>query len=264
MSPERRTFLVAGAALGAGAFVSSISSAGAGPAQVGVMAGSNTQTKSYFFATPLEATWRVFTQPTERKIWWGHPTDELANALEVRPPNFYRTKIDHPGLPGPTEVSVSFDAVDGGTRITHTTTGFGEGLQWETAKQTSSHGLDEMMGDLALCLRTGAGYPRHTVFRCFDFLRGTREVPGGLELYEVPPGTLAAELGMKPGDTLVGIGGAGVYGFAHVHFATRSHRPGDVVEVAWVRGDQVLTGTGKMTATVSLRDGRTIPEPAKS
>ena len=113
-----------------------------------------------------------------------------------------------------------------------------------------------MMGDLALYLRTGVGFPRHVVFRCFDLLKGTREVPGGLEVFDVLEGTLAAEVGLQPGDTVVGLGGAGVYGFREVCFAVRSHSPGDRIEVTWVRGDQVLTGSGRMTGTMPVRAER--------
>lgn len=136
---------------------------------------------------------------------------------------------------------------------------FGDGLVWQNALQTSSEGVDEMMSDLALYLRTGVGFPRHVVFHCFDLFKGTREAPGGLEVFEATPGTLAAEIGLQPGDTIVGLGGAGVFGFREVQFFARTHTPGDVVEVKWVRGNRVLTAQGKMTGTMPLRQ-RSAPQ----
>jgi membrane-associated protease RseP (regulator of RpoE activity) len=221
----------------------------------GSVSGDRSHTKAYLVGAPIEVTWRAFTDPHERKTWFGFPFDQLENALELDPPNFFRVGIDHPGLPGPTETSVMFEAVDGGTRITHTHSGFGEGLEWENALQSSSYGVDEMMGDLALYLRTGVGYPRHVVFRCFDLLKGTREVPGGLEVFEVREGTLAAEVGLRPGDTVVGLAGAGVYGFRDLLFALREHAPGDVIEVTWVRGNEIMTGHGPLTGTMPVRPG---------
>jgi hypothetical protein len=216
--------------------------------------------KSYLMPASVEVTWRAYTNPDERKIWFGYPMNPLENALEVRSPNFLRFGADHPGLPGPTEVSVTFEALNGETQITQTHFGFGDGLVWENALHTSSEGVDEMMSDLALYLRTGVGVPRHVVFHCFDLLKGTREAPGGLEIFEATPGTLAAEIGLQPGDTIVGLGGAGVFGFREVQFFARTHAPGDVVEVKWVRGNQVLTAQGKMTGTMPLRQ-RSAPTP---
>ncbi len=215
--------------------------------------GECSYTKSYFVAARVETTWHAFTDPGERGVWFGFPMDALENALEVDAPKFFRVGIDHPGLPGPTETSVTFEAVDGGTRITHTLAGFGDGPVWENALQTAAYGVDEMMGDLALYLRTGVGFPRHVVFRCFDMLKGTREVAGGLELFEVYEGTFPSEVGLQPGDTVVGLGGAAVYGFRDVLFALREHAPGDVIDVTWVRGNELLTGRGALTGTMPLR-----------
>jgi uncharacterized protein YndB with AHSA1/START domain len=218
------------------------------------VSGNCSHTESYVMPAGIEATWKAFTDPAARQAWFGFALDQLTGALEADPPRLLRVAIDHPGLPGPTETTVTFEALDdGSTRIRHTLGGYGEGPMWENALQSSAYGIDEMMGDLALYLRTGAGFPRHIRFRCFDLLKGTRQVPGGLEVFEAPPGTLPAEVGMQPGDLVVALAGAGVYGFRDVLFATRSHAPGDEIEVSWVRDGEILSGRGHLTGTMPVR-----------
>jgi hypothetical protein len=266
MHLDRRTFITASAFLGAGTLAFSPTPDAAaeevkrpvGRPQGDAEASTTSKqlhNQSFLMPAPIDATWRAYTNPEQRKVWWGLASDPLADALEVRPPKFIRSVIDHPGLPGKIENSFTFQRVDGGTQVIVGRSGFGDGPVWENALQTSGHGITEMMGDLALFLRTGVGYPRHTVFRCYDLLKGTREVPGGVEVFEVQSGTLASEIGLQPGDTVVGLGGAGIFSLREVQFVSRAYKPGDVVEVVWVRDGRLLTAKGQMTNTVQLRHG---------
>jgi hypothetical protein len=218
------------------------------------MAGSHALTKTYVMPASVEATWRAFTDPRERQIWFGFPLDPLADAIEVNAPTYMRVAVNHPGLPGPTATTVAFEPDGSGARVTHTLGGYGDGPVWENALQTSAKGVDEMMSDLALYLHTGVGFPRHVKFGCFDFYKGTREVPGGLEIFEAQPGTLAAEVGLQPGDIVVALGGAGVFSFYDVNFASNTYAPGDIVEVTWVRGGELHTERGHMTGVMPRRE----------
>jgi uncharacterized protein YndB with AHSA1/START domain len=217
------------------------------------VSGDHSHTASYLLPAPIEATWRAFTDPTERERWFGFPLDQLSGALDADPPTYLRTVMDHPGLPGPTVTTVTFEPFDSDTRITHTLGGYGNGPVWENALQTSAYGVDEMMGDLAVYLRTGVGHPRHVVFRCFDLLKGTRQVAGGLEVFEATPGTIAAQVALEPGDIVVGLAGAAVYGFRDLLFGLREHAPGDVVEVTWVRGGRLHSARGALSGTMPVR-----------
>jgi uncharacterized protein YndB with AHSA1/START domain len=260
MKIDRRKFVGSGMAIGIGALGAASTAVGAPVNPIGLRAersegakGKGELVVTNVMPAPVDRTWRAFTDPQERKIWWGHPTDPLDGALEVRPQALIRGRVDHPGLPGAMTTATTFKAVSGGTLVTQVQSGFGEGPQWESAMQSVAHGMGEMMGDMALYLKTGVGFPRHVVFSCFDFLQGTLEVPGGLEVYEIPEGSLPDQLGMQPGDIVVGLAGAGVYGLAQIHFATRSHAPGDEVEVKWVREGKLMSGTGRMTKIVAMR-----------
>ena len=263
---NRRTFVAAGAALGASGLASTAAvartlRAGAAPDTLP----GRSHTQIYFMAAPLEVTWRAFTSDAERKVWWGVPGgNPIATAAEVRAPHLIHSKIDHPGLPGPTETLIKFETVEGGTRITHISGGYGNTPVWQNSLESSADGIDEMMSDLALYLRTGTGFPRHTgagwpkrAPHPNDLRTGTRNTPGGVEVMEVRPGTLAAEAGIQPGDTLVALGDAGIYTMRDLRLANLMHAPGDVVELTWVRGKQVMKGKGRMVAApIQWRDGR--------
>lgn len=248
MGLDRRTFVTAtGIALGAASASAAPTSDNASPAT------QQWHRYTNLMPAPLDATWRAWTDPAARVVWWGYATDALKDAAEAVPMKSIRTVVNHPGLPGITTQVVTFEAAPGGTLVTNAFTGFGDGAVWESALQSTAHGVHEMMGDLALYLRTGAGFPRHVRLRARDLLRGTREVAGGVEVYEVTKDTLAAEIGLRPGDIVVSMAGAGVYNFAGVHFACRAFGPGDPMEVKWVRDGRLMTATGKLTSTATLR-----------
>lgn len=164
------------------------------------------------------------------------------------PPYVQRGVVDHPGLPGRTETIVVLEPAEGGTTVTQTMTGLGDKELWRNSVDPGG-GIAEMMGDLALYLRTGVGFPRHTHVALpakrphpNDFAAGARNSPGGVEILDVPPRTLAAQVGMKPGDVLVALSDTGIYNLGDLDVARLGLAPGDTVEVAWVRADKVMRG----------------------
>jgi hypothetical protein len=68
----------------------------------------------------------------------------------------------------------------------------------------------------------------------------------GVLLTGVRPGSPAERAGIAAGDVLVRLGGTGVRNLQDLAFALRSHRPGDVVEVEWRRGDATRTARVKL------------------
>jgi hypothetical protein len=202
---------------------------------------------------PIEKVWRAWTDQAERKTWFGY-ANTIQQATEVRPPYLERSDIDHPAQPGPLKATVTLEVAEGGTLLTHELDGFGTTPIWQAAWSSSRLGTEEMMIDLALYLRTGVGFPRHT-HKAFpnplphpnDLLGETREVPGGVEVFAVGNGTLSAEAGLQPGDTIVALGETGVFNMRDLRVIYSLHAPGDVVELTWVRGGKLLTGKGRMT-----------------
>lgn len=266
MQVGRRKFVVGGAALGVAISAPVGGAAAAVPQSRPAPSSTSPQreiSEEFFIPEAPNEVWRVFTDPIERGVWFGYPGKPGSAGEKLRLGEWTRTPVDHPGMPGPYETAVKLEAVAGGTRITHTISGYGEGPVWENAVQSSADGIAEMFGDLAIYLRTGVGFPRHTG-RAFpnrpghpnDLRTGTRSVPGGLEILEVFPGTLAAEAGLQPQDVVVAIGDAGIFGMRDMRLFNLAHTPGDVVEVTWVRGRKLMTGEGRMVqAPIRWRNG---------
>jgi hypothetical protein len=58
--------------------------------------------------------------------------------------------------------------------------------------------------------------------------------------------SFADHLGLQPGDVLVELGGAAVFGHRELWFFMRQHRPGDDADAAWVRGGQLVRGRARL------------------
>jgi S1-C subfamily serine protease len=74
-----------------------------------------------------------------------------------------------------------------------------------------------------------------------------RESAAGVRIERAVPGGFAAEAGLTEGDLLVSIGNAGVYRRADVWFLQREHRPGEEMEVAFVRDGELQRGKGRLS-----------------
>lgn len=256
MRLDRRGFVAGGAVLGAATMNATTAAAADTPrGATRLAAASLGVSEPFFIPAPPERVWRVFNDPVERGKWFGVPgAPSTGGSKKLRLGQWDTTAVDHPGMPGPYQTSVKFDAVPGGTLINHKVTGFGPGPVWENAVQSSVDGIAEMFSDLAIYLRTGVAFPRHTG-RAFpnrpphpnDLRTGTRGIPGGLEVLEVKPGTLAAEAGLQAGDVIVAVGDAGIFGMRDVRMLSLAHSPGDEIEVTWIRNGKLMKGGGRMT-----------------
>ena len=69
------------------------------------------------------------------------------------------------------------------------------------------------------------------------------------------PAGFADQLGFQPGDVLVELGGAAVFGHRELWFFMRQHQPGDEAEAAWVRDGQ-LSGVAPTPRPSAARRGR--------
>ncbi len=63
----------------------------------------------------------------------------------------------------------------------------------------------------------------------------------------VTPDSLAASVGLEPGDRVTAINGEGITSFADLTEIMADLLPGAVVDFEYVRGDSVLTGAGQLT-----------------
>jgi uncharacterized protein YndB with AHSA1/START domain len=207
--------------------------------------------RSFSVAVPVERAWQAMTDPDEIAQWFFSPIGEgettsgfdlfgtktEIDVLEVEPLRRFRyseTGGPVPKVNGYAEVTVTFEDVGSGTRITITRSGFGDGPDWDAAIEMVGRGLEESIADCILYVETGVSYPRHPARRSYSGIVGF-DTPAGLRVRSVEPDTFGAQLGLAPGDLLVELGGAALFGKRELMFFLRGHAPGERVEAAWVR-----------------------------
>ena len=154
------------------------------------------------------------------------------------------------------DVTVVFEAIDGGTRITMTQAGFGTGSILES--DGVRRGMAETLADLVLYLEHGVRFARHRDITARSSLGATlSEVPGAVRVVDVVVGELADDAGVQSGDLLLQLGGAAVFDLTDVAFFLREHGEGEETEVVFAHDGDVRRGSGRLAPVESdaLRDG---------
>jgi uncharacterized protein YndB with AHSA1/START domain len=220
---------------------------------------SGTYERTFTVSVPVDRAWRACTHPDELARWFFTPagrdgdesrfdlygTEVAFTILEVDPPHRLRYRdAGGPALgrPGPIETCMTFEAEDTGTRITIVHSGFGDGDDWAAALESVTRGADETVADLILYLETGVGFPRHPIEQGHHGIRA-REAPAGLVVHAVDPGAFGDLLGLAPGDLLVEVGGAPVFGFRELWAVARATPPGRETTASWIRGGELHRGS---------------------
>lgn len=215
-------------------------------------AAAGTYERTFVVAVPAERAWQAFVDPKEREAWMGsRPTDSLEpgemKVGTVEPHRRLSWSQSQSGLDGWYETTVTFEEVSSGTRITVTRSGFGDSEDWHHYAENTAHGFEEMIADLILYLETGVRGGRHFSFRS-GIGATTTQSGAGVRITHVVPGGFAAEAGMQAGDLFLRLNGASVVQVTDLAFAGREHAPGEVVEVEYARGGEVLRGRGALSA----------------
>lgn len=216
--------------------------------------------KTFTLSVPVDKAWEGFTDPKLIEVWL---TSTVENA-DVRPggqiaftpdeygqlvwdivevePGRRLTYREGPGvLPVTTEVTVTFEEAEAGTRVTITQSGFGEGVDWQAKIDGVGLGWDQTLAALDLYLRTGVRLDRFFTFRS-DLGFEADEVLAGPLVRTVADGSFAARAGIEPGDIVVRLGDAPIFSRADLWLFTREHAAGEEVEVAYARGGELRTG----------------------
>lgn len=219
--------------------------------------------QTYVLAVTPERAWRAFTDQREREAWSWDRTHEfdarpggrvryeyMGSTIEgvvedARPPRLLRWRTGAGILPGETVISVSFEAHEGGTKITITQSGFGDGDEWLTQIESHTLGDRQLIADLALYLRTGISFKRKPTWRVWLGARFT-ETPAGLEVISVTAGGFAARAGMKPGDLFVQLGRAPIFDRSDLWLLQREHGPGEEMEAIFIRGQLMQRATATL------------------
>lgn len=222
--------------------------------------------RTFSVRVPPARAFRAFTDPNELEQWFtpkfdadaeeGAPGVKAEAASPGGQVHFEVTQIKDDELlcyrqwaASPEtgiDVTVVFEPVEGGTKITVTHAGFG-GDSILTSDSVRN-GMLENFADLILYLEHGVSFPRHRDMPATAWLGAMFLDSGaGAEAVEVEPGAFADQVGLQPGDVLLQLGRAPVFGYREVMFFLREHDVGDEVEAVWARNGKVLRGRGRLT-----------------
>jgi uncharacterized protein YndB with AHSA1/START domain len=222
--------------------------------------------RTFSVSVPVERAWRAFTDPAELEVWLAHrfDADDDQHAVAETPGGplgfevtefvenerlGYRQWAAAPdtGI----DVTVVFEAVDTGTRITMTQAGFGAGSILESDEV--HRGMDESLSDLVLYLEHGVRYARHRdVTRRCTLGATVSEIPGAVRIDDLEPGAFAAAAGLQAGDLLLQLGHAPVFDVSDVAFFLRDHDEGEETDVVFARDGEVQRGHGRLAPVGAL------------
>jgi uncharacterized protein YndB with AHSA1/START domain len=227
---------------------------------------SNDYEKTFSVRVPPERAFRAFTDPSELEQWFtpkfeadaeeGAPGVKAEAASPGGDVHFEVTQIKDDELlcyrqwaadpDAGIDVTVVFEPVEGGTRITVTHAGFGGDSILKS--DAVRNGMFENYADLMLYLDHGVSYPRHRDIHSDAWLGATFLDTGpGAEVADVEPGGFADQAGLQPGDILLQLDAGAVFGNREVMFFVREHGVGDEVEAVWAHDGSLHRGTGRLT-----------------
>ena len=234
--------------------------------------------KVFTLAVEPSRAWELFARLGEERAKWEASTYEIdpvaggrfrwtigqyvgeGEVLEAVPEKLLRQHEQT--MHENSEITVTFEAVESGTRITITHAGFGDG-EWQDWLDGTSLGWDQSIHDLFAYVETGVVARRFVM--PFDNL-GLRmhETAAGLRVDEVATGQLAHQAGVTDGDLLLTIAGAPVFRIGEVWAALRLVGGTDRdVTVEYVHDGERRSGAGRVAAVVPcLVDPSVVPEGA--
>jgi uncharacterized protein YndB with AHSA1/START domain len=213
--------------------------------------------KTFTVAVPRERAWLAFTDSHERSQWeaehyeidptpggkvhWTLPGLESSGVVEDVVP---LERITHREGDGPHRgavVTATFSDVEGGTRITITHSGFGDGAEW---LEGTSLGWTQAVADLVCYLTTGVPARRFvTGMRSPGMF--TTDTQAGVVVETVHSEGLAAEAGLRAGDLVLSLSGVPVYSISDLWVLMRGAKEGDRFDVEYVRAGERCGGSGR-------------------
>lgn len=196
---------------------------------------------TFVVSTPRAEAWKRLEKDDDGR-WWIPGVESPADELEVVPETMLRTrKAAEPCLG--TEIVITLEDADTGTRITFAQFGFGDGFS--SRRPWLESGWWAIRADLWVFFEHGVRPERHARPWASPGC-SVVEAPGGLLVNGVQPGALADQCGVQTGDLLLTIGGAPVVTIRELSILMRGRRPGTETKLRYLRGGELLTGTGTL------------------
>jgi hypothetical protein len=186
-----------------------------------------------------DVAWKRLDQHDDDGHWVLPAFEGLGDELEVEPGSrLHVRKLTEPCAGS--EIMIVLEHEPSGTKVTVSQSGFP--AWFASAADAFAIGWRHIIADLALYLDTGVRGERHA--RPWALLGcSLRESVPGLEVIEVMPGTLAAEVGLAPGDVLLTLGGAPIVSRTELETMMRV-AGGTEVAVEWAHGGEKRTASG--------------------
>jgi hypothetical protein len=219
--------------------------------------------RTFTLAVSREDAFRMFTDPGETTAWLNPVSETEAGELEMRiegnppstmtidtydPPGLLRTTMVGGVIPGAMEITVAFEEVESGTRITITRAGFGrDARDWEVFGQSNTLGWDEAITDLIAYVHTGVRAPRHAPDLRASIAAWPIRRDWGVELAEVKPGGFCDKAGLRAGDLLLKLDQAGIYQISDIWTFTRARSAGEEIEATYVRDRRLRRGRAELS-----------------
>ncbi len=214
--------------------------------------------KVFTVSVPRARVWEAFTDSHERSQWeaaiyeidpvpggkvrWILPGIESHGVVEEVVP---LERLRHTEGDGPhqgSEITVTFEDVAGGTRVTITHAGFGD-AGWDEWLEGTSLGWTQAIADLVCYLTTGVPARRFTSEMLSPGMTMT-DTAAGIVVEQVQPEGLAADASLERGDLLLAVGGVPIFSISDLWVVLRRSDAGHEQTVEFVRGRRRLTGTG--------------------
>jgi hypothetical protein len=203
--------------------------------------------RTFEVSLPVERAWAAFLE-TERPEPWNRALTADAyyagGGIEVEVEEEQpgeRLRWSETAGDDRVEMEVTFTAVDTGTSITITRSGFGGGDAWLGLHSARWLGWVQAMHDYALSAEHGVEPVRHFRWRT-DSGMLVVEAAAGLRVVAVDRGGWAESAGLQPGDVLLAIAGAPVYELSDLWTLHGVLEPERVVSVDAVRGGVAVAG----------------------
>jgi len=218
--------------------------------------------KSFVISVPPARAWEVFTDGEERSKWdadvweidlraggathWKiGPLESTGRVDEVVPEQLFR-QTDLTGPHANSEITVTFEEVDEGTRVTITHAGFGDGEEWQGALESTSFGWGQAIADLFAYLETGVRPERFNTNLLSNPGMVVIDTPAGLRVKRTEPAGFAEQVGLKEGDLVLTVAGAPVFTTPEMWVILRLYKPGDKVAVDYISDGKRRSGSGEL------------------
>ncbi|HVM54532.1 MAG TPA: PDZ domain-containing protein [Acidimicrobiales bacterium] len=195
---------------------------------------------TFVVSTPRSEAWRRLVDIKQDDRWWIPGVESTAEELAVTPASSLRVRKAEEPCKG-TEIVMTFEDADTGTRITFVQHGFGpffgEARPWLEA------GWWAIRADLFVFFEHGVRPMRHAR-PWADLGCDVSETPGGLVVRNVRAGGFAADAGLVDGDLVLLLANSPVVNVHELSAVSRSLLSGDHVRVRWLRDGSMMSGTG--------------------